>query len=368
MKEVSIIIPAYKAEKTIRKTVASISTQTVSDKVEVIVCSDNPSDDYSFLLACFPDLDIKILPTKINTGAGLARQRGLDVATGKWAMFVDVDDLLADPFAIEFLLFDIKEGTVGVQSYFVDVSKKGNKYYFVKEMNVQHPWVFSRLYDISFLREHNIRFSDLRACEDTEFNWKFSYCVRKHGKNVKVVDHIGYYWFPSSDESITRIGEKNGVPQYTYDFCRIGVLVATKRFIDFMRDNKATEVELIEVILKCMLNNYVYYLSCLSCRKEFAQQNMWLAVYFYNEFYRNVENKIANDYFTTEYKHTMEGAGVEIDEKVLKKYPFPVWLDIVKSQKYHLSDIDKIRSKLDKKVKENDERYGFYIKCGNLFA
>ena len=59
MKELTVVIPAYKAEKTIKKTLDSIDIQTISDKVEVIISCDNPGDDYSTIISQFPNLEIK---------------------------------------------------------------------------------------------------------------------------------------------------------------------------------------------------------------------------------------------------------------------------------------------------------------------
>ena len=42
MKEITVVIPAYKAKETIKKTLASIAIQTISDAVEVIISADYP--------------------------------------------------------------------------------------------------------------------------------------------------------------------------------------------------------------------------------------------------------------------------------------------------------------------------------------
>lgn len=77
-KDLTVVIPAYKAEGHICDCLASILVQTVKDRVSVIISSDNPSDDYSFTKKRFPQLDITILSCKKNVGPGLARQHGLD--------------------------------------------------------------------------------------------------------------------------------------------------------------------------------------------------------------------------------------------------------------------------------------------------
>lgn len=88
----SIIIPAYNSEKTIRKCLDSVVSQTVRD-FEVIVVNDGSTDGtqeicewYEATYSC-----IKLL-NKSNGGVSSARNAGLDLASGSWITFVDSDD------------------------------------------------------------------------------------------------------------------------------------------------------------------------------------------------------------------------------------------------------------------------------------
>ena len=60
MKEtlVAVGIPAYKAQGTIFKTLASIAIQSISDKIKVYIAKDCPYDVYDEIVDCFRDMEI----------------------------------------------------------------------------------------------------------------------------------------------------------------------------------------------------------------------------------------------------------------------------------------------------------------------
>ena len=91
--KLSVIVPVYKAEQTLRKCVDSLLAQTISD-LEIILINDGSPDGCEAILddyaARFPD---KIrTKTVSNGGQGRARNFGLELARGDWLGFVDSDD------------------------------------------------------------------------------------------------------------------------------------------------------------------------------------------------------------------------------------------------------------------------------------
>ncbi|MCM1141974.1 MAG: glycosyltransferase family 2 protein [Muribaculum sp.] len=93
---ISIIVPAYNAEKYIYDCLTSISQQTFTD-FEVIVSNDGSKDCTLDKIEEFksknPAIDLKII-TNPNGGVSLARKRALEIATGEWITFVDADDTI----------------------------------------------------------------------------------------------------------------------------------------------------------------------------------------------------------------------------------------------------------------------------------
>jgi glycosyltransferase involved in cell wall biosynthesis/organic radical activating enzyme len=95
--EFSIIIPAYNAEKFMVKCIYSALNQNIkSENLEVILV-DDCSLDATFTIASNLAIDNKnllVTRTAKNSGPGVARNIGLNIATGKWIIFLDSDDYL----------------------------------------------------------------------------------------------------------------------------------------------------------------------------------------------------------------------------------------------------------------------------------
>lgn len=94
IRNVSIIIPCYKAAATLRRAVASALTDAPSD-IEILLVDDGSPDDTGTLCdeLAAADPRVKALHRE-NGGAGAARNTGLDAASGEWVLFLDADDAL----------------------------------------------------------------------------------------------------------------------------------------------------------------------------------------------------------------------------------------------------------------------------------
>ena len=90
MKSISVIIPAYNRESLIGDTLRSVMNQTRPPE-EVIVVDDGSTDGTVDAVRSF-DSSIKVICQE-NQGAGAARNRGLQEASGDFIHFMDSDDL-----------------------------------------------------------------------------------------------------------------------------------------------------------------------------------------------------------------------------------------------------------------------------------
>jgi len=92
---ISVIIPAYNAEKTIRRTLNSVENQTMLPK-EVIVIDDCSIDQTNAIIREYMNtskLNIRHEIQAANAGAGSARNAGWLVASEKYVAFLDADDM-----------------------------------------------------------------------------------------------------------------------------------------------------------------------------------------------------------------------------------------------------------------------------------
>lgn len=97
---VSILIPAYQAEKWIHETILSAISQTWPNK-EIIVVDDGSTDQTFEIAKSLESRFIKVLKQE-NTGACGARNKALSFAQGDYIQWLDADDLLGpDKIAIQ---------------------------------------------------------------------------------------------------------------------------------------------------------------------------------------------------------------------------------------------------------------------------
>lgn len=91
---ISIIVPAYNAEKSIERCIESIQNQTY-ENIEIIVVNDGSTDKTYEILLKLQEKDKRIiLCDKRNEGVSEARNAGLSLAKGEYIGFVDSDDCI----------------------------------------------------------------------------------------------------------------------------------------------------------------------------------------------------------------------------------------------------------------------------------
>lgn len=89
---VSIVMPCYNASGHLVRSVASVQAQTMGDW-ELVAVDDGSRDDTWTQLVQLAQADPRIRPLQqANTGAGPARNRGLQAASGEYVAFLDSDD------------------------------------------------------------------------------------------------------------------------------------------------------------------------------------------------------------------------------------------------------------------------------------
>lgn len=180
---ITVIIPAYNAYETIKAAIQSVFN-TNYDNLEILVSDDGSEKSYQYLFLFYPK--IKIIHSKRNFGAGVARQKALDKATGDFVCFLDADDLLKpcifDKINEEMLhSYDI----INYNVYHKKFNENDSCVYDSHTQSITHGKIFRR----KFLVENNIRFDpNFRYYEDTYFTMT---CFL-HTKKILYVDEIGY--------------------------------------------------------------------------------------------------------------------------------------------------------------------------------
>lgn len=95
MKKLSVIIPVYNAEKTLKKCIESILTQQ-DEEIEIVLINDGSIDKSDEIIQKYKEKYPKTISyyRKKNTGVADTRNYGIQKAKGKYILFLDGDDYL----------------------------------------------------------------------------------------------------------------------------------------------------------------------------------------------------------------------------------------------------------------------------------
>lgn len=164
---IDIIIPAYKAGRTISATLDSLNLQT-NKKYNVIVVLDG-YDNHTYERAC-AKLPLcegrKQIFVADHGGVASARNYGLEMTFAPYVMFLDADDLLL-PNAIATAYSAIEQGFDFMVGKTMREAENGN---FDVVGAQQMTWIHGRVYNRAFLKKYGIVFPAIPMCEDLTFN------------------------------------------------------------------------------------------------------------------------------------------------------------------------------------------------------
>lgn len=184
---VTVILPVYNAEKTLKKTIDSVIRQTIGFKnIELIIIDDRSTDRSRTIILSYARLYTNIVPVffrKNNGSPAIPRNIGIQLAKGEYMMFIDSDDWLT-PNGIE-VLYKILKKTGDHYAIGRTIKVEDNKYAITGEYNsceeresihpctiphvFQHLGPTARMMRTQFVRENKCKFPNMRYAEDKQF-------------------------------------------------------------------------------------------------------------------------------------------------------------------------------------------------------
>jgi len=200
MTKVSVIIPVYNVEKYIERNLESLLNQTLDD-IEIIYINDCSTDESLSILKRYEEKyeNITVIDLEKNSGAAVARNKGLDVAKGEYIGFVDPDDdvdlnyyeeLYKKAKAENADIVKCKRKNINLDGQITynninDVIKEKGKYYFTYE------WT-TAIYKSSLIFDNNIRFPEecIKAQDIVFLNRVI--CV---SNKVSLIDNVYYNYY-----------------------------------------------------------------------------------------------------------------------------------------------------------------------------
>ena len=220
MAKVSVIVPIYNAEKYLEECLESLLNQSLAD-IEIICIDDKSTDRSMDILEAYQKKDnrLKVICNDRNSGASMARNKGLSIAQGKYIQFVDADDYLE--------LTALEELYLAAEGQTADMCYLGMKFIVNKDVNMltlqysikgEYQGVFqgeelikiltekdefflylwSVFYRNSFINANKLRYKSLKIGEGGDFILR-ALC---HAERV-IVCTDKYYNYRVHQESIT---------------------------------------------------------------------------------------------------------------------------------------------------------------------
>ena len=243
MKKISIVIPIYNTEKYLEKCLNSVVNQTLKD-IEIICVNDGSTDKSMDIVNKFAQNDsrFKIIEQE-NKMQGAARNAGTEIATGEYIGFVDSDDWI-DLDYYEKLYTAAKKYDVDIAlATNVRIGKSKNK----KRLNIKDISVYTtlqdkldvcqqwknecptnKIYRLSMLREHNIKWPEKVYCEDKLFTIKAVFFAN----GIVTVPDIYYYYYYNPTSTVN-LSLKNHHSRYLRNKNK-----ARRDVLEFLRKQK----------------------------------------------------------------------------------------------------------------------------------
>jgi len=114
MPTISVIIPVYNGEKTIKQTIESVLNQTFRD-FELLIINDGSQDATLEIIQAINDERIQVFSYQ-NSGVSASRNRALTKAKGEFISFIDADDLWT-PNKLELQLKALQDNPQAAVAY-----------------------------------------------------------------------------------------------------------------------------------------------------------------------------------------------------------------------------------------------------------
>lgn len=201
--KISIIVPIYNSEESLAQCIESIIHQTFSNW-ELILVNDGSTDNSASICSKYENNNIKIINKK-NEGVSIARNIGIEYATGNYITFADSDDYL-ESYTLQTYVDEIEKNHPDVikVGYFKD--KLNGKQEIVStptNYKLNNTWDFYRILENSYyygflwnmcIKKEcvsNIRFEkNINWCEDHIF----SYQCYLNCKKMSILNKACYHY------------------------------------------------------------------------------------------------------------------------------------------------------------------------------
>ena len=286
MKKISVIIPVYNGEKFISRSVESVLNQVGfdNDDIEILLLNDGSKDDSLDVLKQLENSHAGIVKVydQHNMGVAKTRNRGIQLATGQYIIFIDQDDWIDQDYLKTFYdvihegNFDVVSGgyrrpdTEGnIRQKSLAGTQEYSKYIIVA--------AWAKIHRTNFLKNNNISFFDNRFGEDAVFTVKEILSTDKWAQ----INYVGYNWFYNI------LSVSNTSQQGLKEEDRSSLISLLDKLIG-LSDSSSKNYNLFKYYILRTVIGYLIFSG-----RNASQANFLKA---YNDMFAHIEDKIPNLY------------------------------------------------------------------------
>lgn len=209
-KKVSIVLPVYNAQKYLKRCLDSIFEQNYNN-IELIAIDDGSKDSSWEILTEYQNKfsdKMKIIKQK-NMGVSKTRNKGIDLATGEYLIFIDNDDYFDNGYLSTFVS-EIEKDDLDVVIGGYKRPNSSNKIvdqvvledYEYSKFKIVAAW--AKIYKTTYIKDNKIRFLDSNIGEDINFTIQAVTLTKK----IKIINYVGYNWF-YNEASVSNTAHKS---------------------------------------------------------------------------------------------------------------------------------------------------------------
>lgn len=296
-KKISVIIPNYNNGKYIEKCLNSVIEQTYNN-FEIILIDDGSTDNSMELaekLLKNNKHDYKIIE-QFNQNASIARNRGIESASGDFAFFLDSDDIIFSNDVFQKLIDCSKNYDLVIGNYEVineqdekidlyDAANDINEFKGVYKYCNLSPNPSNKFYNMNLIKSNNLYFSNVRIGQDLNFYLKYlALCKKVNLVNFNVYKYRNFQQNMSNAKNLRIFDIYESINE-------------VKKF--YKNINKYDEYR--KYITSSALKNYHVQMAKVH---KFNDRKIRKLIYRYFEYcvYENSKDAIKNNVYKNEYK------------------------------------------------------------------
>ena len=307
---ISVIVPVYKVERYLNRCLDSILKQSYTN-LEIILVDDGSPDNCAKICDKYAEIDARChVIHKSNGGLPSARNAGLDIASGKYVVFVDSDDWLDTGYV--HTLYNLINNNMCEMSACQFNMIKGNVSHHIKNINNEvkiitgnvkfwHAlsqdsyagFAWNKMFVNQIIRDNHLRFDErIFNGEDIMFIVQYLQFLNK----VVVTNEKLYNYFFN----------ESGITNSKFSIKAMTILIARENLLEFIRTHAPMYTDIV-------ISGYLFHLIKFKYMLTPIKENEM-------ERYTDVENKIQ------QYKNrilSLNGISIKVRIKLYLMVNFP---------------------------------------------